>query len=119
LAKANQPVPQPIRIRGLIDTGASCSAIDPAVSQALGLVSTGTVDICTPSTSAANHACDQYDVLIAIYMDPPDVHIASVTIPVISAPLAHMGIQALIGRDILDQALLIYNGKSQQITLAF
>jgi hypothetical protein len=65
------------------------------------------------------HTCDQYDVLIAVFMDPPDVHVASVTLPVIGAPLAHMGIQALIGRDIIDKGILIYNGKSKQIALAF
>ena len=30
-----------------------------------------------------------------------------------------MGIQALIGRDILNKGILIYNGRSGHITLAF
>jgi len=41
------------------------------------------------------------------------------TIPVIASELAIQGIDALIGRDILDQCLFAYNGSAKTFTLAF
>ena len=116
---AGRPVPDPMPIRALLDTGEVGTAINSAVIASLGLVPVGTTEISTPSTGAALHPCHQYDAMIAIYMDPPEIHTASLTIPVIGASLAHMGIQALIGRDILNKGILIYNGRSGHITLAF
>ena len=45
LKKAGLPVPAPILVKGLIDTGASCTSIDPSILKALGLVSTGTIPV--------------------------------------------------------------------------
>ena len=66
LVAASRPVPNPILINGLLDTGASSTCIDPAVMQALGLTPTGFVPIVTPSTGSTPHMCEQYDVSIAI-----------------------------------------------------
>jgi predicted aspartyl protease len=119
LLNAGQRVPDVVLAQGLIDTGADCTAIDKSIVQKLGLVSTGTIGISTPSTVSAPHICNQYDVLLAIFMDKREVHIASLTMPVIEAPLADLPYQALIGRDVLARGILTYDGQSGQLTLAF
>jgi hypothetical protein len=102
-------VPNPVRVRGLIDTGASSTCIDsgslqsariasPAASGAsstcidsgslapLGLTPTGTISMMTPWTGATPHVCNQYDI---------------------------------IGRDILAQCLFVYDGQAGNFSLAF
>ena len=41
MAEAGLAIPTPVAVKGLVDTGASCTVIDPAVVQELGLTPTG------------------------------------------------------------------------------
>jgi len=62
---------------------------------------------------------DQYDVGLAIFgrrEDPPLIHR---TIPVIGTDLSAQGIDALVGRDVLKDCVLVYNGGTGTFTLAF
>jgi len=52
LKQAGKPVPNPVLVRGLIDTGASCTSVDPSILQALAIASTGTATVHTPSTKS-------------------------------------------------------------------
>ena len=52
-------------------------------------------------------------------MEPTEVHIVSVTIPVIESHLGAHNCQALIGRDVLAHALLVYNGRAGSLSMAF
>lgn len=117
LVKAGQPVPNPVLIRALIDTGASCTCIDPSVLQHLGLTPTGSTPIHTPSTGTGTHNADQYDVNIVLRH--PELSLTLGTIPVIEAHLVMQGIQALLGRDVLASCLLVYNGELGFFTLSF
>jgi Aspartyl protease len=109
LTKANQPVPTAQQVRALIDTGAGGTAVDSSIIQALQLVATGTVPIRTPSTGAQPHQCNQYDVGIALPMRH-GLHMMNLVIPVIEANLAAQGIHVLLGRDVLANCVLTYNG---------
>jgi hypothetical protein len=74
----------------------------------------------TPSTGTAPAVADQYDVGLAIFASANQVPLFLATVPVIAAALTTtQGIQALIGRDILAQCLLHYNGTTGTFTLAF
>jgi hypothetical protein len=105
----------------LIDTGASCTIVDPSVIAALNLQPTGIVSIITPSTGATPHQTSQYDAALLIpvptLQDPPLVF---PTVAVVSAHLFHsQGFHALIGRDILNRCVFIYNGSIGLFTLAY
>jgi hypothetical protein len=50
LKKAGQSVPELQRVYALLDTGASCSAVDQSVLDSLSLTPTGEAEILTPST---------------------------------------------------------------------
>jgi aspartyl protease len=117
LKKAGQPVPAPQVVRGLIDTGASISAIDPAVLTALSLVPTGQTTILTPSTGNQAHPCNQYDVRLTL--SHPDLSFYISALAVIQSTLQQQGIQALLGRDILGHCLLTYDGKAGIFILGF
>ena len=118
LRAANQPFPMAFTGRGLIDTGASGSAIDSSVVQSLGLLPTGTINILTPSTGSVPHVCNQYDVSLTLLM-APQPHVVSMIIPVLECQLLSQGIHALIGRDVLSSGMFVYNGKANTISLAF
>jgi hypothetical protein len=66
LAGANQPIPNNVQIRGLIDTGASNTCVDPSVLTTLGLTPTGSVTVNTPTTGTQPATADQYDVSLLI-----------------------------------------------------
>lgn len=119
LQSLNQPIPNPVQIRALVDTGASGTCVDPSVMTTLGLTPKGQVPMCTPSTGTVPHIADQYDVSIFIPCgsSPPLVRrtlgVACVEL------LASQGFHALIGRDILRTCLLTYNGTIASFTLAY
>lgn len=113
-------IPSPIPIRALVDTGASCTCVDPTILAQLGLTPTGSLPMMTPSTGTQPHMADQYDIGLIIpgatQGDPPYI---IETLPVVCSVLAVQGIHALIGRDILAGCFMAYNGTAGFFTLAF
>jgi predicted aspartyl protease len=120
LRAANQPVAPPTQIRGLVDTGASTTAIDPSVIAGLGIQPTGSIAILTPSTGATPVQVNTYDVGIVIPFGgvPAQSHVIN-AVQVFESLLTVQGIQALIGRDILSNCLLVYDGRANLFSLAF
>jgi predicted aspartyl protease len=112
-------VPDMVIAHGLIDTGATCTCIDPSIVQKLGLSPTGTTQVYTPSSGTLGHNCDLYDVALGIVMGASQAHVVSITMPVLEAELAHQGFEALIGRDVLARGSLFYNGQAGSFTLSF
>lgn len=117
LAKSGKPIPKPVQIQGLIDTGASISAVDKEALNKLELDPTGTVGGLTPSSSGKHHKFRQFDVSLKLIhtsftkkIDP---------LAVVECELEAQGIQALIGRDILSECLLVYDGVDDTFALAF
>lgn len=51
LKKAGSKIPEPVAAKGMIDTGATGSVIQPAIAQQLGLQPVGVVSISTPSSN--------------------------------------------------------------------
>jgi hypothetical protein len=120
LKAAGRAIPQPVAIRALVDTGASCTCVDPTVLNTLGLTPTGSVSVNTPSTGATPHDTYQFDVALLIPGPSNSSPLVFQTIPVVSAELlAAQTFHALIGRDILDKCVLVYNGGMKLFTLAF
>lgn len=121
LASANQPVPQNIPIRALVDTGASCTCVDPSILDKLQLTPTGTVLVNTPSTASQPHAAFQYDVQIIIPGGSaahaplwlPNVAVTA------SELVSQQGFHALVGRDILHHCVLVCNGATRLFTVAY
>lgn len=107
----------------LIDTGASGTCVDQSVMQNLGLSPINYISIQTPSTNGSPIQCPVYDVQVifqpSIHQSKPYQvpHIRAVS--VIETHLKSQGIDGLIGRDILEYCLLVYNGHTNSYTLAW
>lgn len=110
-------IAQPVQVRGLIDTGASATCVDPDCLARLDITPTGRIPIHTPSTGSTPHTTDQYDVSLILLH--PDLHLQLQVLPVISSSLGLQGIQALIGRDVLAQCLFVFDGTARIFSLAF
>lgn len=106
-------------MNAMVDTGASCTCVDPAIIQSLGLSPTGSTLMFTPSTGAQGHITDQFDASLQIYRTTEEPPLEIPVIAVVASDLRAQGIDALIGRDVLQHCLLSYNGQEGFFTLAF
>lgn len=113
LTQTSVPIPQPQVGTGLIDTGARFTAVDIGALQALGLQPISTVQVITPSGQDVQgvYMCK----LVFPGTEIPPIQPMAVT----GSQLAAFGHTALIGRDILNYALLIYDGRHGMWTIAF
>ena len=102
MREAGQPIPAPIQINALFDTGASGSAIKAGEIAPLGLQPMGIRNINTPSS--INVPCPEYAVRVIL----PNSIVLAVT--VIETPLEGQNIEGLLGRDVIAQAVFIYIG---------
>ena len=120
LKDAGVNIPLPILIRGLVDTGPSITAIDSAVIQTLGLQPTGSMLVLTPSTGPMPVQVNTFDVGIVIPIQTSSFVLQALQIfERKKEALSFQGIQALIGRDVLSNSLLVYHGRSNIFSLAF
>lgn len=120
LTEAALPIPNPIQIRALIDTGATSTCIDPSVLQTLNLTPTGSTTVETPSTGGIPVSADQYDIGLIVPAGDKQRPLMVPNLPVICMTLfPSMGYHALIGRDVLAQCVFSYNGSMETFMLAY
>lgn len=120
LNKANLPIPNTFRASLLIDTGASCTALDHRVLAPLGLTPTGSTPVNTPTTGSNPHSLDLYDVAIIVLSGSGKLIGRFDPLPVIASSFfGAQGIDGLLGRDILGSCVLHYNGEESAWTLGF
>jgi predicted aspartyl protease len=111
LKTADQVIPQPQPVVGMVDTGASGSVIQNGIAAKLGLNPVGVTTINTPSST--NVTCYRYVVRMAFANN------VVVETTVIEAPLQGQHIQCLIGRNVLAHGVLVYIGYSNLFSLSF
>ena len=112
--QSGQAIPSPHAGRALIDTGASGSAVDQSIIQALGLQPTGQCTLATPSQTTG--VASVYTIRISF---PQAVSFGAGDLSVIGCDLLSQGIVALIGRDVLSYCVLVFNGPAAMFTLTF
>jgi Retroviral aspartyl protease len=117
LRRAGQLVPSPVLIRGLVDTGASCTCLDTTIISQLALSARGVTAVHTPSTQGTPSLHRQFD--IRLVLSHPQLSFSFSSLPVIESDLLNHGIHALIGRDVLAQCLLVYDGRAATFALSF
>ena len=106
-----KPLPEPIVVKSLIDTGASSCAIQEDIPKKLNLQPVGEGKISTPSCS--EKTCFKYFMRMAI----PSTNLTYEG-TFIAVPLKIQPISCLIGRDVLKDSILIYLGQKNQFTLS-
>ena len=127
LERAGRKIPASQQGIFLLDTGANASVIDPIIIRALEIQPHDERKIQTPSTNGQPANCFVYNVQIVIQPFPlastilnPGLVMPYVRVlTIIEANLIPQGIAGLIGRDVLEQCLFIYNGRTQSFTLSW
>jgi hypothetical protein len=119
LIAVGRDLPSAVSGTFLVDTGASCTCVDPALVASLGLQPTGQVNISTPSTAGRHHVCEQYDVSIFIPSSTPTAGRLIPAIPILATHLQSQGIDGLLGRDVLNEGIFIYNASAGMFTIAY
>jgi hypothetical protein len=123
LRNAGRPVPTPLALHALIDTGAEVSCADPQALAPLvhvGVIPKQFVLANVPAAGGITWAAE-YTVSLTIVHPSGNAraHLVLRTQPVVEQSLGQLGYQALIGRDVLARCLHIYNGPAQLFTLAY
>ncbi|MBV9767664.1 MAG: hypothetical protein JOZ48_22685 [Acidobacteriaceae bacterium] len=119
LQRDNQPIPAPIDGIGLIDTGASITSIDQSVFARLGVNPVGIVQVGTAGGQQQQSTF------------PAKFNFPGTGLPTIESSAAlgcnltgqvvmgNKAIIALIGRDLLANCVLVYNGTTGTFSLSF
>ena len=110
LVAQGKTLPTPKSGLALIDTGASNTCVDEQAAKDLGLP---VIDVANmQSASHEKHECNIYPVQII-------TPIVTLNAPrAMGAALASQGLLVLIGRDVLQNCNLFYNGPAGQFTLS-
>jgi hypothetical protein len=108
----------PIGVRALIDRGASCSNVQKSILDQLGLEPVGEMLVSTASTAGTPKAVSAYAVQLFFAGVPgarfdADLRVAA------ADDLSSLGVDMLLGRDVLGRCLLFFNGPERRSTLAF
>ena len=111
LADNELVVPSPVTGIGLIDTGASITAIDRSIIQQLEINPVGVSNVFTPQGSAQQ---ELFPVKLSFVGTPIAFNFSSV----LGSELRNQGIMALIGRDVLSRCVLIFNGPAGHFSLS-
>lgn len=118
-------VPGRVKARALVDTGASGTMIDEEIVKAPGIPPSGAARAHTPSTRDKPIEILTYDVELTLDMwefgDGKSVQRHFSAIPVVTTDFSKQkgNVEALLGRDILSEAILIFNGYEQRFSLSF
>lgn len=115
LGAAGNPIPQPHIGEALIDTGASTTCIDRSVVAALQLQPVGQSDMSTPSGPR------QPTSVFAVKVGFPQgkIPLRADGLAVLGVDLSGQNCCALIGRDFLSGAVLVYNGPGGFYSISF
>lgn len=119
LQKAGQEIPNAPLVKALVDTGASHCVVDSTIPALLGLSPRRIAQTITPSTGAVPHKCLTYDVSIHVPLGAATALFSKTAWEVTSLELKHQGFEMILGRDIMADGLLVYDGKTGIFTMAF
>lgn len=112
LVKDGKPVPQPVVGIGLIDTGATFTAVDNSVVAALGIPPIGLVNM---GTAGGQRQQSQYPAALSF----PGTNLPQLKFNfVVGCDLAGQDFKVLIGRDVLIHFTMFYNGPFGQVVLS-
>jgi len=113
LQSLSMPIPPAVSGLALIDTGASICGIDEAALKQLGISAFGYMTVNTPSGTVNQNT---YPASLSF----PGTPIPNITFTdFVGNSLSAQGILVLIGRTVLKDFVLVYNGPGGHVALAF
>ena len=115
LQQQGQPVPAPVPGLALVDTGATLCAVDQSLVAAFGIPPSGYEMI-----QGANLGSPTFQLTYPASLSFPGTTLPNISFAnFVGLPLSSGGIVAVIGRSVLKQFILVYNGPGGFITLSY
>jgi hypothetical protein len=114
--RVGEPAPQPKAVRALIDTGSQYTIIDSGVTSALSIQPSGSKAIHTPTTGGDTVLLAAVEVSIYFPLRPPW---SMGALQALVATLSPQGIDAVIGRDVLQYTRFVYDPRAVTFSLTF
>lgn len=111
--QANKPIPAPVKVNALVDTGASGCVIRKDIPEKLGVRPIGTARVSTSAT--IGHEAYVYWLRLIIRTESETI---TYTGQFTALPLERQNISVLIGRDFLRHGIFVYTGTANQFTLS-
>ena len=110
-----QPIPNPISVNALVDTGASFTGISQRVAKDLNLTPHGAIKVLTAGEPTLSNLYEVYVDIGTAFR----THIILDPLRVSATPLiGQTDIDCLIGRDLLRQTVFIYIGYADTFSLS-
>ncbi len=120
LQSAGQPIPTPVPGFALIDTGASISAVDVSVMQNLAVHPIGIANVGRAGGPQQQNTYPARFVFPGTQLPSMDFNqLIGANLAAQAVAGSQLRLVALLGRDILQHFILIYNGTTGSFSLAF
>lgn len=120
LRAALRPVPPAIAAKALLDTGAEVTCLDGVLIQGLALPGAGTVLANVPAAGGLTGGTQHRASLMVVHPSGnPVLNLVVRDLLLVALPLAGLGYEALIGRDILDRCAFLYHGPLGRFRLSY
>lgn len=118
ISAAGQPRPSPQTVKMLVDTGADKSALDENLIEQWGIPY---VQAGWAKTMAGTKPVRMYELALSLKGQAahPTWDVESLVITARREPFQGMPYSGLIGRDLLDRAVFVFNGPEHHCTLTF
>jgi len=114
------PIPMPLSARALLDTGAEVTGIDPSLAKGLGLLGGGTVLVNLPAHGGMGIGfLHNISLTIVHPSGNSQDDLVFRDLSVLEMPLAALGYQAVIGRDVLIHCRFLFDGPGNQFVLSY
>jgi len=108
----------PRTVRALVDTGAGRSHVALEVLQSLNIEEVGKLSVNTASTGDQPVRLGEYYVDLGMPGEQPGPFVFNLKV-VGSDRLQGLRVEMLLGRDVLDRCLLIYDGTNRRFSIAY
>jgi hypothetical protein len=120
LRNALQPIPPPVSRQGLLDTGAECSCADPRALAALALP-LASIDFANIPALGGAALAPQYIVSMTVVhpSGDPGLNLVIGALLMAEVPLAALGYDVLVGRDVLARCRFLYDGPGGRFRLYY
>lgn len=115
--KQGMTAPPPVILDFLVDSGASHTVVDARAIAPLGISPSGITYIHTPTTGETPMPMQQFDV--SLFLHHPENSKMIPNLAVTASDFSQQKIQGLLGRDVLEHCLLVYDGRANSFALAF
>jgi hypothetical protein len=119
LAAAGLPIPRPVSVLGLVDTGAEVTAIQRSLAEWMGLAVSGVLEARSSVLGDEARVVDVYRIQMTFgpveAPDPPKWR----TISPVGVSIVSPGANVLIGRDLLATCRFTYDGRKRRLMITY